>query len=244
MADHLDRRTVLRLLTLGAAAACASPTAAPPTVAPTSPSSPSSPSGATTSPPAPAAETTPPTATAPTPVRVDLHCRQDWRARPAGSGMQAHTIRQLTVHHSAVVASGGDGPQHLRQYQDLHMDQHGWPDIAYHVAVDRDGQVFELRPWDLVGDTGTAYDPAGHFLLLLDGNFDEQEPAPAQFDAAARVLAWASGHFAVGLDTITGHRDHAVTACPGDALYRRLDQLAAAAGGLVDSGGVELTPTC
>lgn len=239
MADHLDRRTVLRLLTLGAAAACARPTAAPPTVPPSSPS----PSGTATSSPARTPET-PSTEAPPTPARVDLHCRQDWKARPAGSGMQPHTIRQLTVHHSAVVASGGDGPRHLRQYQDLHMDQHGWPDIAYHVAVDRDGRVFELRPWDLVGDTGTAYDPAGHFLLLLDGNFDEQQPAPAQIDAAAGVLAWASRHFGVGLDTVTGHRDHASTACPGDALYQRLDELASQARALVDSGGVELTPTC
>ncbi len=241
MADHLDRRTVLRLMTLGAAAACAGPAGVESTVGPSSPAS----SGPPTSRPAPAPETTPPPPTAPpTPVRVDLHCRQDWQARPAGSGMQPHTIRQLTVHHSAVVARGGDGPRHLRQYQDLHMDRRGWPDIAYHVAVDRDGRVFELRPWDLVGDTGTSYDPAGHFLLLLDGNFDEQEPAPAQFDAAARVLAWASGHFAVGLDTVTGHRDHAVTACPGDALYRRLDELAAGARARVAAGGVELTPTC
>lgn len=243
----LDRRQVLRLGALGALgvlAGCrgedtavdaptepvASPTTTPPATTDTGASTPE-PSG-----------TTPPSAAVAT---LPLVCRDAWGAREPSAGLTPHAIRQLTVHHSAAVASNPtQGPGHLRGFQGFHMDDRGWPDIAYHVAVDRAGVVYELRDWGTVGDTGTDYDPAGHFLLLLDGNFDEHEPSEEQLAAAARVLAWASDHFGVGLDTVSGHRDHASTACPGDALYARLDELQRRAADLRDAGSVTLQRHC
>lgn len=181
----------------------------------------------------------------PVPLAVPLVCRDAWRARPPSAAAPPHRIRQLTVHHSARPATDDtQGPLHLRDYQDLHMDERGWSDIAYHVAVDRAGVAYQLRDWDTVGDTGTSYDPAGHFLLLLDGNFDAHAVPDVQLRTAAHVLAWAAEHFAVGLDTITGHRDHAITACPGDALYARLGQLRDAAAAALAGAGVELVPRC
>lgn len=173
-------------------------------------------------------------------------CRDAWGARaPVEDALQGHTVRQLTVHHSAAAATDPtQGPGHLRGYQAFHMDDRGWPDVAYHVAVDRAGVVYELRDWATAGDTGTNYDPAGHFLLLLDGNFDEHDVSEPQLATAAHVLAWASDHFAVGLDTVSGHRDHADTACPGDALYARMGDLVDAAATLRDGGPVELARRC
>jgi len=176
---------------------------------------------------------------------VPMVCRDAWGARPPNRDAPPHTIGQLTVHHSAAAATDiTQGPGHLRGYQAFHMDDRGWPDIAYHVAVDRAGVVYRLRDWDTVGDTGTDYDPSGHFLLLLDGNFDAHDVTEEQLAAAAEVLAWASGHFGVGLDTVSGHRDHASTACPGDALYARLDELRSRALEVAAAGPVELADVC
>lgn len=176
---------------------------------------------------------------------VTLVCRDAWGARPAAGTARPHTIRRLTVHHSARPATDdAQGPAHLRDYQAFHMDDRGWSDIAYHVAVDRAGVAYRLRDWDTVGDTGTSYDPAGHFLLLLDGNFDAHAVPEPQLRTAAHVLAWAAGHFDVGLETISGHRDHAVTACPGDALYARLDELRESAVAVRTGRGVVLDPRC
>ena len=36
-------------------------------------------------------------------------------------------------------------------------------DIAYHIGVDRDGNLYELRDTAIAGDTDTKYDPTGHF---------------------------------------------------------------------------------
>lgn len=153
-------------------------------------------------------------------------CRDEWGARPALAGGRAHTITRLTVHHSAVVLDDGDDPTaHLRSYQALHQDTNGWIDIAYHVAVDRAGTAYELRDPGLAGDTNTDYDPAGHFLVLAIGNFEVQDPTEAQLAGVARVLRWGEQTFGAALDTTSGHRDHAATACPGQALYAAIDDL-------------------
>lgn len=219
----LRRRELLRWAALAGLAAC-QPVRRPP-IAPGTAASPTAPV------PTGSPQSTEPQSTAPPPVApvvVPMVCRAAWGARPAGTGLQPHTVTRLTVHHSAVAARDTtQGPGHLRDYQAFHVDGHGWPDIAYHVAVDRAGVAYQLRDWATVGDTGTAYDPTGHFLLLLDGNFEEHDVSGPQLAAAARVLAWAAGHFGVGLDTVSGHRDHTPdTACPGDALYARLGELA------------------
>lgn len=243
----LGRREVLRLGALGALGALAGCRAEDaPVVDPTQPrdgatttTPPSSPTEASSPEPS---ETTPePTAA----VVLPLVCRDAWGAREPAGPLTPHTIRQLTVHHSAAAATDPtQGPAHLRGFQSFHMDGQGWPDIAYHVGVDRAGVAYQLRDWDTVGDTGTDYDPAGHFLLLLDGNFEEHEPSEEQLAAAARVLAWAADHFGVGLETVSGHRDHASTACPGDALYARLDALREAAVDIRTAGPVELAVRC
>lgn len=241
-----SRRDVLRWLGAAAAgtlAACTSgPSPTTPSPTPTRTRTPTStPSSTTAQSPSTSASPSP----APTPAAQPIVCRDAWGARPPAGTAPAHTIRRLTVHHSAGAATDTtQGPAHLRGYQAFHVDDRGWPDIAYHVGVDRAGVVYRLRDWDTAGDTGTDYDPTGHFLLLLDGNFDAHDPSEAQLTAAARVLAWASGHFAVGLDTVSGHRDHASTACPGDALYARLDDLRARAEALTADGGVELVEVC
>ncbi len=151
---------------------------------------------------------------------VERICRAAWGAQPVSGVFTPHVIKRLTVHHSAVaLPSNRKAPQHLRAYQQDHQSE-GSPDIAYHVAVDRRGNVYQLRPPWAVGDTRTSYDPTGHFLVLCVGNLQTQTLPATQLDATINVLAWASARFGVVPRTITGHRDHAATSCPGNALYR------------------------
>ncbi len=81
----------------------------------------------------------------------------------------------MTLHHSAVpLVDNRIIADRLRQHQRYHQDQHGWIDIAYHIGIDRDGNIFELRTPEVAGDTATDYDPAGHFLVLCEGDFDRE----------------------------------------------------------------------
>ena len=144
----------------------------------------------------------------------------------------------MTIHHTAaVLGDNSKAPARLRQHQRYHQDSQGWIDIAYHIGVDRNGNIFELRKPELVGDTATSYDPTGHFLVVCEGNFDEEEVTEEQLNGAALAFAWAAQQFGVATDTLAGHRDASPdTACPdsnldahvssGD-LKRRVDDLLA-----------------
>lgn len=69
------------------------------------------------------------------------------------------------------------------------------------------------------GDTGTNYDPTGHFLVCAEGDFNRQGIPAAQVAAVVDLLAWGSVHFGVEASNIRGHRDWAATSCPGDDFY-------------------------
>jgi hypothetical protein len=99
------------------------------------------------------------------------------------------------------------------------MDDRGWGDLAYHVIIGVDGLVYRGRELDYRGDTATSYDPDRHFLVVVEGNFDNDRPTAEQLDLLRLVLAWAADRFAVDPARIRGHRDWARTACPGDRLY-------------------------
>ncbi len=174
-------------------------------------------------------------------------CRSAWGARPALPGGRPHTIDRMTLHHSAVALP--DNRQiiaRLQQHQRYHQDDKGWVDIAYHVAVDRRGNIFQLRDTAIAGDTATDYDTTGHFLVLAEGNFDEEPVSAAQLDSTALVFAWAAKRFGLGVDTLASHREVASgTSCPGADLEAHMTSgdLAQRVADLLASG-VELRTVC
>lgn len=175
-----------------------------------------------------------------------LLCRQAWGARtPTGSGTP-HQISGLMVHHSAVgLTDNRQAPGQLRNFQMFHQDA-GFVDVAYHVGVDRNGNLYELRGPGTAGETFTGYDPAGWLLVLALGNFDEQAPTAAQLEGMARVLAWGAGTYGADPAHIAGHRDTAATSCPGENLYREISsgRLTARVQEILAGGGLDLELLC
>jgi hypothetical protein len=179
-----------------------------------------------------------PLAPAPAISSAQLLCREAWGARLARSGGRRHTITRMTLHHEAVVlGENRNAPGRFRQDQRYHQDQKGWVDIAYHVGVDRNGNIYELRSTESAGDTATDYDTTGHFLVLCEGDFNQEAVSEAQLHATAFTFAWAAQNFRIATSTLAGHRDLAQTSCPGANLYahissgdlkRRIDDLMAA----------------
>ncbi len=156
---------------------------------------------------------------------VAVTCRQEWGASPAGPGGVAQTITGIMVHHSAVqTAPSQTTAERLQGYQRYHMEQ-GWPDIAYHLAVDPAGELYELRSAGIAGDTFTDYDPNGWFLILADGNYDEEAPTQELLHGLAVAISWAAHTFQVSVDATVSHRDRAATTCPGRELDTRLSEL-------------------
>jgi hypothetical protein len=173
---------------------------------------------------------------------VVVESRDSWGARPAETArMVPHTVERLTIHHAGT-QSGTTGPAQFRGWQSWHMIGQGWPDIAYHVLIGIDGTVYEGRDPAFRGDTGTTYDTTGHFLVVVEGQFDNEKPTPAQVNSLVAVLAWASEEYGVSPETISGHRDHAPTTCPGTNLAVLIDsgELRGAVEDVVAGGGVDL----
>ena len=154
------------------------------------------------------------------PLAVEAICVSAWGGRPAMGDFEEHVIERLTIHHTAArLDTNTRAPHHVRGHQRFHQRDREWPDLAYHFVVDLNGHVYEGRPLWARGDTATTYDPTGHFLVCCEGNFDQQDPSPAQLASLVAVLAWAAAEFDVDPATMRGHRDWAATSCPGANLY-------------------------
>jgi len=177
-----------------------------------------------------------------------LLCRDSWGARPPLPGGRPHTITRMTIHHTAVVL-GDNANSHarLRQHQRYHQIDKGWVDIAYHVGVDRDGNIFELRRTAIAGDTATDYDTTGHFLVVCEGNFDVEPISEAQLNGAALAFAWATQEFGITSSTLASHQQvAAATSCPGANLQSHVasGDLRGRIDELVTGGPVNLQPVC
>jgi len=151
---------------------------------------------------------------------VSRICRSSWGARASTSAYVPHQISRITLHHSAVLLRDNrKAPAQLRAFQAEHQSK-GWPDIAYHLLIDRHGNVYHGRPLWAAGDTNTSYNPRGHLLVLALGNFQLQEIYSAQLNATLNVLAWACTRYGIKPRAIRGHRAYANTACPGAKFQR------------------------
>ncbi len=137
-----------------------------------------------------------------------------------------HTITHVTLHHtgdSKPLARADDPAQRLRNLQAWGARDRNWWDVPYHFLLDLDGRVFEGRDWHMQGETNTTYDPGGHFLISMIGNYDVQEPSAGQLGAIADLMAWALKTNNLPIDRIGGHSNYADTGCPGKYLRRYLE---------------------
>ena len=182
------------------------------------------------------------------PASAALLCRDSWGARPALPGGRPHTITRMTIHHTAVAL--GDNSiitSRLRQHQRYHQIDRGWVDIAYHVGVDRDGNIFELRRTAIAGDTATNYDTTGHFLVVCEGDFNVEPISEAQLNGAALAFAWATQEFGITSATLASHQQvAAATSCPGTNLQSHVasGDLRGRIDDMVTAGPVQLQPVC
>jgi hypothetical protein len=146
--------------------------------------------------------------------------REEWDAAPGdASRMTTHTIEYITIHHGGVVYDGSEPKKKIKNLQTWGYNEKGWGDVPYHFQIDLDGIIYECRELKYAGDTNTTYDPRGHALPCVMGNYEEQVLSPAQFDALVELTAWLCSEYQVMPGRILGHKDWAQTACPGKNLY-------------------------
>ncbi|GAB3464678.1 hypothetical protein GCM10027321_28850 [Massilia terrae] len=150
-----------------------------------------------------------------------------WGGTPANPAQaQPQTISYITLHHQGEPFPQGKDPvQYLRNLQTWSRTTKHWLDIPYHYIIDLDGKIYAGRDINYAGDTNTEYDPMGHALIEVVGNFEEVEPNQKQLDAVVDLMAMLAAKYKVPVDHIASHRDYsAQTVCPGKNLYRYVQE--------------------
>ncbi len=137
-----------------------------------------------------------------------------------------HRITRVTLHHTGSpqpLRPDEDPRDKLRGLQSWGARDRNWWDVPYHYLIDLDGRIYEGRDWRYMGETNTTYDPEGHFLISVIGNYERQEATTAQVEAIANLMAWAITRFDVPVERIGGHYNYAQTGCPGTQLRKYLE---------------------
>ena len=148
-----------------------------------------------------------------------------WGGSTAASAAPPQQITHITLHHQGETwKDGADIEAYLRRLQQWSRLTKHWADIPYHYVIGPDGRIYAARPLSQPGDTNTEYDPRGHALVMLVGNFEEQQPTLAQLSAAVELTAWLAREHHLGTDAIASHKDYSQqTVCPGKNLYAYLE---------------------
>jgi hypothetical protein len=149
--------------------------------------------------------------------------------------MRKHVPERITIHHTAtsqtLQRTISDKLKALQQFSMKRSPlsdgrvKEPWADIPYHFYIAVDGSIGEGRQLQFVGDSNTPYDPTGHALIVLEGNFEKEEISPEQYQSLQKIVLSIAKRYKIGPDKISGHKDNASTACPGKHLYSLIPQL-------------------
>lgn len=152
--------------------------------------------------------------------------RSEWGARPV-SGLTpiAGPIKGVAIHHgaSATPTNHGDCAAIVRAYQNLHMDTHGWSDIAYNHLVCPHGYVYVGRGFGKRSAAqGTDAGNDQYHAICFIGTGDPLPPAAGLSGLRDIIAAYQNKY--PGATDVRPHSDFHSTACPGNALRNWVKQ--------------------
>jgi hypothetical protein len=151
-------------------------------------------------------------------------------------------VRAAFVHHTvnANRYARSDVPAIIRGIYAYHTQSRGWSDIGYNFLVDRFGRIWMGRDGGrhraVIGAHTYGYNDLSTGAAAI-GDFETRKPSLRMKRAFGRLLGWKLGRHGVPAGrrrvwmdghrfrAINGHRDAGQTACPGNKLYRSLDDI-------------------
>ena len=157
------------------------------------------------------------------PDAINVIERQEWGWKPLEKALPEHEITKITIHHGGVEFREDQNPvEEISNLQNWSRTEKDWIDIPYHFMIDLDGNIYEARPINYPGATNTTYDPTGHALVEVMGNYEVQKLSEEQLKSVIDLSAFLAKKYNVPVEEIKGHKDYAETLCPGEDLYKYL----------------------
>jgi N-acetyl-anhydromuramyl-L-alanine amidase AmpD len=128
----------------------------------------------------------------------------------------------IVIHHTG---NPEDDDLSAEEIHESHLAQ-GWAGIGYHYVIRKDGTIELGRPMDSIG--AHAYGENSHTIgIHVCGNFEIAYPTESQIESLSYLIGWLCEQYGLeySRDVIVGHRDLMPTACPGDNLYVKINDV-------------------
>jgi N-acetyl-anhydromuramyl-L-alanine amidase AmpD len=151
--------------------------------------------------------------------------------------MQEQKPAEIILHHTGTRQQPNVGLDvKLRGLQGFSMtaghvgllQKPAWGDVLYHYYIDVSGKIGEGRDVNFAGDSATSFDNDDRIQIVLEGDFENEQPSATQIEALTRLVTWLAFKYGIAAENISGHGDHEATACPGRNLKPHIDELKAA----------------
>lgn len=147
-------------------------------------------------------------------------------------------ITNIVIHHTALEEASGDWAKSVRDVWKYHAETRGWKDIGYNYLIDPNGVIYEGRYGGEFVTAGHTYDHnVGTVGISMLGNYETRELSPEAEASLNKLLEYLLERYKLDVSsvyrdymgtyakTITGHRDWAVTACPGTNVYNEISPM-------------------
>ncbi len=129
--------------------------------------------------------------------------------------MSLRSVTMLPAHYTAAASVPSDTAAYLRSIQNDYTVNRGYS-IGYNFALDRTGQAWECRGFDIKCAANKGMnDVTIAILCLVNG---AAAMSPVMVDTYRQLGAEAQRRVGAAL-LVVGHRDIGATACPGDGIY-------------------------
>lgn len=130
-------------------------------------------------------------------------------------------VKYIAIHHTAGAVSGEwSTPERIAR---MHIEEKGWPGIAYHLFIQRDGKTYltnrlETHSYHVANDNHHAVG------VCFVGDMTKVKITQAQLAAGKRALAWLYQQLGLTAAAVLGHGDFPdqTTACPGGDWWRAM----------------------
>ncbi|CAG9857299.1 unnamed protein product [Phyllotreta striolata] len=158
-----------------------------------------------------------------------IYSRSDWNATPPTDSKPLSIIPPpyVVVHHSATASCKNhqDCRTLVKSIQNYHMQDEGWCDIGYNFLIGGDGGIYEGRGWGIHGAHVVKYNARSIGICLL-GNYQVEPPPDRQVQALQDLIKCGTQTGNIqGKYHLIGHRQGSATLCPGDYLYKLVENM-------------------